>query len=135
MAALMHHTTQFRFILKEIGRYPLLMPLKEKELAQRIEKGDDLEAKNLLMRANFVWWFQLLKNMLAAVQILTLLDLDSGRKSWSCIKLLINSIGRKATNSQPMPPGGFAKLLLEHLADQSRTIRVPVHMVETIAKV
>ncbi len=51
------------------------------------------------------------------------------------IKAVENSITAKAINSPPMQPGGSARRSRAPLRDQARTIRIPVHMVETINKV
>ncbi len=60
--------------LKEIGQYPLIAASQEKELAKRIEKGD-LEAKNLLARANLRLVVSIAKKYVGRSSDLTLLDL------------------------------------------------------------
>jgi RNA polymerase primary sigma factor len=118
--------------LKEIGRYPLIPAAMERELAQRIEKGD-LEAKNLLMRANLRLVVSIAKKYAGRSPDLTLLDLIQ-EGNLGLHKAVDKFDWTKGFKFSTYATWWIRQAITRALADQSRTIRVPVHMVETIAK-
>lgn len=118
--------------LKEIGQYPLILGGEEKELAKRIEKGD-LEAKNLLARANLRLVVSIAKKYVGRSPDLTLLDLIQ-EGNIGLFKAVDKFDWKKGFKFSTYATWWIRQAITRALADQSRTIRVPVHMVETIAK-
>ena len=118
--------------LKEIGQYPLLNAGNEKDLARRIEKGD-LEAKNLLARANLRLVVSIAKKYVGRSPDLTLLDLIQ-EGNLGLFKAVDKFDWTKGYKFSTYATWWIRQAITRALADQSRTIRVPVHMVETIAK-
>lgn len=118
--------------LKEIGQYPLLTSEEEKELAKRIEMGDE-EAKNILMRANLRLVVTFAKKYVGRSPNLTLLDLiqEGNLGLYKAVEKYDFSKGYKFSTYACW---WIRQGITRALADQSRTIRIPVHMVETIAK-
>ncbi len=118
--------------LKEIGQYPLISGAKEKELARRIEAGDD-EAKNLLARSNLRLVVSIAKKYVGRSPDLTLLDLIQ-EGNLGLFKAVDKFDWSKGFKFSTYATWWIRQAITRALADQSRTIRVPVHMVETIAK-
>ncbi|MFA5842028.1 MAG: sigma-70 family RNA polymerase sigma factor [Candidatus Paceibacterota bacterium] len=118
--------------LKEIGQYPLLSGNEEKEFAKRIEKGD-LEAKNLLARANLRLVVSIAKKFVGRSSDLTLLDLIQ-EGNLGLFKAVEKFDWTKGYKFSTYATWWIRQAITRALADQSRTIRIPVHMVETIAK-
>jgi RNA polymerase primary sigma factor len=118
--------------LKEIGQYPLISGSQEKELAKRIEKGD-LEAKNLLARSNLRLVVSIAKKYVGRSPDLTLLDLIQ-EGNLGLFKAVDKFDWTKGYKFSTYATWWIRQAITRALADQSRTIRVPVHMVETIAK-
>jgi RNA polymerase primary sigma factor len=118
--------------LKDIGQYPLIVAAQERELAKRIEKGD-LEAKNLLARSNLRLVVSIAKKYANRTADLTLLDLIQ-EGNIGLFKAVEKFDYTKGFKFSTYATWWIRQSITRALADQSRTIRIPVHMVETISK-
>lgn len=118
--------------LKEIGKHALISGGQEKELAKRILNGDE-EAKNILARANLRLVVSIAKKYVGRSSDLTLLDLIQ-EGNLGLFKAVDKFDYTKGYKFSTYATWWIRQAITRALADQSRTIRVPVHMVETIAK-
>ena len=118
--------------LREIGKYPLLNGEQERSLAKRITEGD-AEARNLLARANLRLVVSIAKKYVGRSPDLTLLDLIQ-EGNLGLFKAVDKFDFTKGFKFSTYATWWIRQAITRALADQSRTIRIPVHMVETIAK-
>ena len=118
--------------LRDIGQYPLLTAAEERELAKRIEKGDD-EARNILARSNLRLVVSIAKKYVGRSPDLTLLDLIQ-EGNLGLFRAVDKFDWNKGFKFSTYATWWIRQAITRALADQSRTIRIPVHMVETIAK-
>ncbi len=118
--------------LREIGQYPLLAGTEERDLAKRVMEGD-IEAKNLLARSNLRLVVSIAKRYIGRSPDLTLLDLIQ-EGNIGLFKAVDKFDYTKGYKFSTYATWWIRQAITRALADQSRTIRIPVHMVETIAK-
>lgn len=118
--------------LREIGQYPLLTAADEVRLAKRIEVEDD-EARNLLARSNLRLVVSIAKKYANRSADLSLLDLIQ-EGNLGLFKAVDKFDYIKGYKFSTYATWWIRQAITRALADQSRTIRIPVHMVETIAK-
>ncbi|MDP1689286.1 MAG: sigma-70 family RNA polymerase sigma factor [bacterium] len=118
--------------LKEIGKTPLLTKDEEKELAKRAEANDE-EARQKLIRANLRLVVSIAKRYVNRSPNLSILDLiQEGNIGLS--KAVEKFDYRKGFKFSTYATWWIRQAITRALADQSRTIRIPVHMVETISR-
>lgn len=123
-------TDPVRQYLREIGRYRLLVPEEEVELAKRNEKKDK-KAKERLTQANLRLVVSIAKKYVG--RGLTLLDLiQEGNQG--LIRAVEKYDWRKGYKFSTYATWWIRQAITRAIADQARTIRIPVHMVETINK-
>lgn len=118
--------------LREIGQYPLLTAQEERDLAKRIVEGDE-EARNLLARTNLRLVVSIAKKYVGRSPDLTLLDLIQ-EGNLGLFKAVDKFDFTKGFKFSTYATWWIRQAITRALADQSRTIRIPVHMVETMAK-
>lgn len=118
--------------LKDIGKIDLLSAEEEVELAKRMEKGD-IEAKNKLIEANLRLVVSLAKKYQSRCTGLHLLDLIQ-EGNCGLIKAVDKFDYTKGYKFSTYATWWIRQSVTRAIADQARTIRIPVHMVETINK-
>jgi RNA polymerase primary sigma factor len=118
--------------LREIGQYPLLNAANERDLAKRILAGDE-EARSILARSNLRLVVSIAKKYVNRSPDLTLLDLIQ-EGNLGLFKAVDKFDHTKGYKFSTYATWWIRQAITRALADQSRTIRIPVHMVETIAK-
>ncbi len=118
--------------LREIGRVNLLKSEEEVSLAKRIEKGD-LQAKQKLTEANLRLVVSIAKKYVGRSHNLSLLDLIQ-EGNIGLFRAVEKFDYRKGYKFSTYATWWIRQAITRALADQSRTIRIPVHMVETINK-
>ncbi len=120
-----------KIYLKEIGRVPLLTPEEERDLANRIISGD-VEAKKRLSEANLRLVVSIAKRYLGrGMQFLDLIQ----EGNLGLIKAVEKFDCSKGFKFSTYATWWIRQAITRAIADQARTIRIPVHMVETINKV
>ncbi len=120
-----------RMYLKDIGKVPLLDPEREQELARRMAEGDE-DAKDELVQANLRLVVSIAKRYVGKGMFF--LDLiQEGNLG------LMKAVGKfdytKGFKFSTYATWWIRQAITRAIADQARTIRIPVHMVETIHKV
>jgi len=119
-----------RMYLKEIGKVPLLTAEEEIELAKRMEEGDE-EAKQKLCEANLRLVVSIAKRYVGRGMLF--LDLIQ-EGNLGLIKAVDKFNWRKGFKFSTYATWWIRQAITRSIADQARTIRIPVHMVETINK-
>ena len=119
-----------RMYLKEIGKVPLLSADEEIELAKRMEQGDE-EAKKRLCEANLRLVVSIAKRYVGRGMLF--LDLIQ-EGNLGLIKAVDKFDYRKGYKFSTYATWWIRQAITRSIADQARTIRIPVHMVETINK-
>ena len=118
--------------LKEIGRYPLLSGDEEVELAKKIEKNDE-SARQKMAVSNLRLVVSIAKKYVGRSANLTLLDLIQ-EGNIGLFKAVEKFDYKKGYKFSTYATWWIRQAITRALADQGRTIRIPVHMVETINK-
>jgi len=119
-----------RMYLKEIGRVPLLTAEQEIDLAHRIENGDE-DAKKQLVEANLRLVVSIAKRYVGRGMLF--LDLIQ-EGNLGLMKAVEKFDYRKGFKFSTYATWWIRQAITRAIADQARTIRIPVHMVETINK-
>lgn len=119
-----------RMYLREIGRIPLLTAAEEVQLAKRIEKGDEW-AKKRLAEANLRLVVSIAKKYIG--RGLSLLDLIQ-EGNMGLLRAVEKFDYKKGFKFSTYATWWIRQAITRAIADQARTIRIPVHMVETINK-
>ncbi len=120
-----------KIYLKEIGRVPLLSPEEEIELAERMAKGDPY-ARKRLSEANLRLVVSIAKRYVGrGMQFLDLIQ----EGNLGLIKAVEKFDHTKGFKFSTYATWWIRQAITRAIADQARTIRIPVHMVETITKV
>ncbi|MBQ1216210.1 MAG: RNA polymerase sigma factor RpoD [Firmicutes bacterium] len=119
-----------RMYLKEIGKVPLLSAEEEIELAKRMEQGDEA-AKQRLCEANLRLVVSIAKRYVGRGMLF--LDLIQ-EGNLGLIKAVDKFDWRKGYKFSTYATWWIRQAITRSIADQARTIRIPVHMVETINK-
>lgn len=120
-----------KIYLKEIGRVPLLSPDEETELAKRMAEGDSY-AKKRLSEANLRLVVRIAKKYVGrGMQFLDLIQ----EGNLGLLKAVEKFDYTKGFKFSTYATWWIRQAITRAIADQARTIRIPVHMVETITKV
>ena len=124
-------TDPVRMYLKEIGKIPLLSGDEELELAKRISAGDE-EAKKRMVEANLRLVVSVAKHYLGrGMQLLDLIQ----EGNMGLLKAVEKFDYTKGYKFSTYATWWIRQSITRAVADQARTIRIPVHMVETINRV
>lgn len=124
-------TDPVHMYLKDIGKVPLLTPDQETELAKRVEAGDE-EAKKALEEANLRLVVSIAKHYTG--HGMSLMDLIQ-EGNLGLIRAVEKYDYRKGFRFSTYATWWIKQSITRAIADQGRTIRIPVHMVENINKV
>ena len=123
-------TDPVRMYLKEIGRIPLLVAEEEVDLAQRVEKGEK-RARSKLIQSNLRLVVSIAKRYLG--RRMNFLDLiQEGNQG--LMRAVEKYDWRRGYKFSTYATWWIRQAITRAIADQARTIRIPVHMVETINK-
>jgi len=126
------HLDPVQMYLKEIGRVSLLDMSEELELAKRIEKGDEA-AKKKMIQANLRLVVSIAKKYIGKSPNMSFLDLiQEGNRG--LFRAVEKFDWRRGYKFSTYATWWIRQAITRALADYSRTIRVPVHMVETLSK-
>jgi RNA polymerase primary sigma factor len=126
------HVDSIQMYLKEIGKISFINAAEEKELSKKIEKGDQ-EAKRQLAKANLRLVVSIAKRYIGRSPNLTLLDLIQ-EGNLGLFRAAEKFDWRRGYKFSTYATWWIRQAITRALADQARTIRIPVHMVETISK-
>jgi len=118
--------------LKEIGTFPLIRAQEEKELARKILEGDE-ESRQKLIRSNLRLVVSIAKKYANRSPHLTLLDLIQ-EGNMGLFKAVEKFDYKRGFKFSTYATWWIRQAVTRALADQARTIRIPVHMIETISK-
>lgn len=118
--------------LREIGRIPLIKAEEERELARRIERGDE-DAKSKLTQANLRLVVSIAKRYVGRSSNLSLLDLIQ-EGNIGLFRAVEKFDWRRGYKFSTYATWWIRQAVTRAIADQARIIRIPVHMVETISK-
>ena len=124
-------TDNVKMYLKDIGKYGLLNTEEEKEVAIRIEQGDE-DAKDELLHANLRLVVSIAKHYIG--RGMPLLDLIQ-EGNLGLMKAVEKYDYKKGFKFSTYATWWIRQAITRAIADQARTIRIPVHMVETINKI
>ncbi|MCL5011238.1 MAG: sigma-70 family RNA polymerase sigma factor [Patescibacteria group bacterium] len=130
--AMQNKIDSVQMYLKEIGSMSMITAKEEKELAKRIELGD-LEAKKKLAQANLRLVVSIAKKYVGRSPNLSLLDLIQ-EGNLGLFRAVEKFNWQKGYKFSTYATWWIRQAITRALADQSRTIRIPVHMVETLSK-
>ncbi|MBE6135841.1 MAG: RNA polymerase sigma factor RpoD [Erysipelotrichaceae bacterium] len=119
-----------KIYLKEIGKYPLLKPEEEPILAKKIEEGDE-EAKQKLINANLRLVVNIAKHYVGRGMLFLDLIQEGNLGLMKAVEKFDYTKGFKFSTYATW---WIRQAITRAIADQARTIRIPVHMVETINK-
>ncbi len=120
-----------KLYLKDIGKYPLLKPEEEPELAKRILEGDE-EARAKLINANCRLVVNIAKHYVGRGMLFVDLIQEGNIGLMKAVQKFDYTKGYKFSTYATW---WIRQAITRAIADQARTIRIPVHMVETINKI